>query len=82
MDPDRIWMDDWTCMTGDGSQEMDHGRRMTINLLPFDEDIESVRSYILLEISYYHFKLPSYSETQICRHTMYRRHDSTEIDTE
>jgi hypothetical protein len=32
----RIWMA--TChgwITEDGSQEMDHGRRMTINLLPY-----------------------------------------------
>jgi len=35
MDPDRIWMDDRRWMIGDGSQEMDHWRRMTINLLPF-----------------------------------------------
>jgi len=33
MDRDRIWMDDRRWMTGYGSQEMDHGRRMTINLL-------------------------------------------------
>jgi len=35
MDCDRIWMDDWRWMTGDGSQEMDHGRRMTTNLLSY-----------------------------------------------
>jgi hypothetical protein len=39
----RIWMDDRRWMTGDGSQEMDHGRRMTINLLPFYEDIVVMR---------------------------------------
>src|SRR5882757_5693373 len=38
-------------MTGDGSQEMDHGRRMPINLLPFYEDIEVMRSFTLLEIT-------------------------------
>jgi len=39
MDRDWIWMDDLRWMTGDGSQEMDHWRRMTINLVPFYEDI-------------------------------------------
>jgi len=38
-------------MTGDGSREMDHGRRMTINLLPFYEDIAVIRSYTILEIT-------------------------------
>jgi len=65
MDRDRIWMDDRRWMTGDGSQEMDHGRRMTINLLPFYEDIEVMRSYTILEITYYDFKLRSYNRTQI-----------------
>jgi len=48
---DRIWMDDRRWMTGYGSQEMDHGRRMAINLLPFYEDIEVMRSYTILEIT-------------------------------
>jgi hypothetical protein len=39
-----IWMDDRRWMTGYGSQEMDHGRRMTINLLPFYAEIEVLRS--------------------------------------
>jgi hypothetical protein len=30
---------------------MDHGRRMTTNLLPFYEDIEVMRSYTILEIT-------------------------------
>jgi hypothetical protein len=63
MDRDRIWMDDRRWMTGDGSQETDHGRRMTINLLS-------------------DMKLRSYNRARICRHTMYRRHGSTEYDTE
>jgi hypothetical protein len=46
---------EWHCgrrwMTGDGSQEMDHGRRMTMNLLPFYEDIQAMRSYTILEIT-------------------------------
>jgi len=50
-------------MTGDVSQETDHGRRMTINLLS-------------------DMKLRSYNRARICRHTMYRRHGSTEYDTE
>ena len=48
------WMtevDDRRRMTGDGSQEMDHGGRMTINLLPFYEDIAVMRSYTILEIT-------------------------------
>ena len=44
-------MDDWRWMKGDRSQEMDHVRRMTINLLPFYEDIEVMRSYTILEIT-------------------------------
>ena len=35
MDRDWIWMDDRRWMTGGERQEMDHGRRMTVNLLPF-----------------------------------------------
>jgi len=35
MDRDRIWMDDRRWMAGDGSREMDQGRRMTINLLSY-----------------------------------------------
>jgi len=69
-------------MTGDGSQEMDHGGRMTINPLPFYEDSEVMRSYTVLEITYFDFKLRSYNREQIFRHTMYRRHGSTMYDTE
>jgi len=29
---------------------MNHGRRITMNLLPFREDIEVIRSFTLLEI--------------------------------
>jgi hypothetical protein len=43
-------VDDRRYMTGDGSREMDHGRRMTINLLPLHEDIEVMRSFTFLEI--------------------------------
>jgi len=82
MDRDRIWMDDRRWMTGYGSQEMDHGRRMTINLLPFYEDIEVMRSYTIFEITYFDFRLHSYNRAQICRHPMYRWHGSTEYDTE
>jgi hypothetical protein len=48
------WMtevDDRRWMTRDGSREMDHRRRMTINLLPFYEDTEVMRSYTILEIT-------------------------------
>jgi hypothetical protein len=34
MDRGWIWMDDRRWMTGDGSQEMDHERQMTIGLFP------------------------------------------------
>ena len=50
-------VDDRRRMTEDGSQEMDHGGRMTINLLPFDEDIEVTRSYTILKITHFDFKL-------------------------
>ena len=70
-------------MTGDGSQEMNHGRRMTINLLPSHEDIEVTRSYTLLEITYYDFKLGSYNGAQIRRYRMYcRLCRSSEYDTD
>jgi hypothetical protein len=54
-------VDDRRWMTGDGSQETDHGRRMTINLLSY-------------------MKLRSCNRAQNCRHTMYRRHGSSEYD--
>jgi hypothetical protein len=49
---------------------MDHGRRMTINLLPFHEDIEVMRSFTLLEITtlisiYATTKLQSSADMQI-----------------
>jgi hypothetical protein len=56
---------------------------MTINLLPFYEDIEVMRSYTLLEITYFDFKLRSYNRAQICRYAMYcQRYGSTKYDTE
>jgi hypothetical protein len=57
MDCGRRWM------TGDGSEETDHGRRMTINLI----------CYMMLQ---------SCNRTKNCRHTVFRRHGSTEYDTE
>jgi len=70
-------------MTGDGPKEMDHGRRMAINSLPFYEDIAVMRSYTLLEITYFDFKLRSYNRAQICRYTMYcRRYGSSKYDTD
>ena len=48
----RIWIETgYGRMTGDGSQEMDDGRRMAINPLPCYEDIEVMRSYTILEIT-------------------------------
>jgi hypothetical protein len=73
---DRRWM------TGDESQEMDRGRRMIVNLLPCYEENEVMRSYTIVEITYFDFKLKSYTGTQICRYRMYRRHNSTEYDTD
>ena len=65
MDRSMIWIatgqmtevDDRRRMTEDGSQEMAHGGRMTINLLPIDEDIEVTRSYTILKITHFDFKL-------------------------
>jgi len=55
---------------------------MTINLLPFYEHIEVMRSYKILEITYYDFKLRSYNRALIRRYTMYcRRSRSSEYDT-
>jgi len=58
-------VDDRRWMTGDRSQEMEHGRRMTINLLPFYEDIAVMRSYTIVEITNFDFKVRSYTGTQI-----------------
>ena len=47
------WMTEVThlrLMTGDGSQKVDHGRWMTINHLPFNNDFKVKRSYTMLEI--------------------------------
>jgi len=64
-------------MTGDASLETDD------NQSPFlYEDVEVMRSYTLLEITYYDFKLRSYNGMQICGYTMYRRHASIEYDAE
>jgi hypothetical protein len=52
IDRGRIWIaTGYRWMTGDGSQEMDHRRRMTVNLLAFHEDIEATRSYTRLEVT-------------------------------
>jgi hypothetical protein len=68
-------------MTGDGSQKREHGRRMTIILLSIYVDIAVMRSYTIVEITYFDFNLRSYNCAQICRHTMSQRHGSTEYDT-
>jgi hypothetical protein len=44
-------VDDRRRKTGDGSQEMDHGTRMTNNLLPFYQDIAVMQTYTILEIT-------------------------------
>jgi len=75
-------MDDQRWMTGDGSQEMDHWRRMATNPVPFYEDIEVFAKLYDSRDHDFDFKLRSYTGTQICRHTMYWRHSSTEYDTE
>jgi hypothetical protein len=46
-------------MTGDGPQEMDHGRRMAINPLSFYEDIAVMQRYTLVEMTEFDFKLRS-----------------------
>jgi len=70
-------------MTEDGSQKMDHGRRMTINLFPFYEDIEVKRSYTILEITHFDLKLRCCNRAQRCRYTMYCRwYGSREYDTD
>jgi hypothetical protein len=51
MDRNQMWMDDRRWMRGDESQEMDHGRRMTINPHPFYDDIEVMQSYTILKIT-------------------------------
>ena len=61
---------------------VDERRWMTINLLPCYEDIAVMRSYTIVEITYFDFKLRSYNRAQIWRHKMYRRHGATEYDTE
>jgi len=70
-------VDDRRWTTGDGSRETDDSQSPS-----FHEDIEAIRSYTLLEISYYDYKLRSYNRAQICRYTMHWRHGSTEYDTE
>jgi len=66
MDRDRVWMDDRKWMTRGGWQEMDHERRMTINLIPFHEDIEVMRSFTLLEIT---TLISTYATTQLLWNT-------------
>jgi hypothetical protein len=61
---------------------VDYGRRIVINLLPFYEDIAVMRSYTIVEITYFDFKLRSFNGTQIYMYTIYRRYGSTEYDTE
>jgi len=71
MDPVSRWiaggyasrpdMDDRRWLTGVGSQDMEQGGGMTINLLPIHEGIEFIRGYTFLEMTYYDFKLQSYN---------------------
>jgi hypothetical protein len=57
-------------MTGDGSLEIDHGRRMTLNLLLLYEDIAVMRIYAMLEIitliSNYEFSTESRYACLLC----------------
>jgi len=70
-------------MTGDESQEMDHGRRTTMDFLPFYEDIEAIRSYTFREITHFDFNLRCYNPAPISRYTMYcRRCGSSGYDTD
>jgi len=69
MDRDRMWMDDRRWMTGDGSQEMDHWRRMATNPVPFYEDIEVMRSYTILEVT---TLISSYEVSMESRYTCIR----------
>jgi hypothetical protein len=75
---DRISMQDGRCVIGDGPQEMDPGRWITIHLLAFCEDIAVMGCYTLLKIPYIDVKLRNYNPACICRHRMYRQHSSTE----
>ena len=64
-------------MTGDGSRETDD------NQSPFRyADIAVMRSYTIVEITYFDSKLQGYNQAQIWRHKLYRRHGSTEYNTE
>jgi len=82
MDRDQIWINDRRWIIGDWTKEMDHRRQMAIHPLPCYEDIAVMWRYTLLEITYFDFNLQSYNRAQIWRHTVYRRHVSTEYDTE
>jgi len=55
---------------------------MTINLLPFYEDIAVMRSYTIVEITYFDFKLRSFNGTRIYMYTMYRRYGSIKHNIE
>jgi hypothetical protein len=61
MDRNSIWMVNHSWMIRSQSQEINHGRGMTIMLHPFIEDIKVMRRYTLLDISYFDFKLQSYN---------------------
>jgi hypothetical protein len=68
-------------MTGDGSQEMDHGRQMTIGLFSIRSYCGYVKLYDSRDYNF-GFELQISYGTEICMYTMYRRHGFTEYDTE
>jgi aromatic ring-opening dioxygenase catalytic subunit (LigB family) len=53
-------------ITDDGSQKVDHGRWMTINLLLLNKDFEVITSYIMLKIT---ILMSYYQVSQKCRYT-------------
>jgi len=83
MDRDRLLMDKKRWMTADGTQEMHHGRPMKINLIFFNEGIEVMRSYTILWITQFDFKLQCCNREQTCRYMMFCwRYGSSEYDTD
>jgi len=82
---DHGWMtelDDRRRMTGDGSQEIDHGGWITIIPLPFHDDLEVIRSYTILEITHFDFEVQCCNQAQRCRYMMdWWRSGSSKYDT-
>lgn len=80
MDCKWMWTDGCRMVTGDGSQELHHGRCIIINHHPSYDDMSAKQSCTLIEITHFEFKLRIYNQSKLCKNLGFQRHGSNVYD--